>query len=79
MPAEVTMLHPSILPTDWARTAPAGDLVAYFQGHLAHEGGAARRRASAFMDLAERDLVVLSQKRLGPDSYLYLARRTSLA
>ena len=51
----------------------------YFTGNLAvtHDRSGLRHRASEYLALAERGLVILTQRRLGEGRYEYIATRTS--
>ena len=66
-------------PTAWATRAEPGAGITYFTGNLAvaHDRSGLRHRASEWFALAERGLVILTQRRLGEGRYEYIATRTS--
>ena len=66
-------------PTAWATRAEPGAMIVYFTGNLAsaHDSSGLRHRASEWLALAEKGLVLLTQKRLGMGRYEYRATRTT--
>lgn len=74
---------------DWLVDANAGDAVAYYRGHLAHDRCMStpvltideRRRliavANRIMAAHDQGLVIPLQRRVGPHEWLYLAVRAS--
>ncbi|MET0167513.1 MAG: hypothetical protein ABW318_21255 [Vicinamibacterales bacterium] len=66
-------------PTAWATRAEPGARTTYFTGNLAvaHDRSGLRHRASEWFVLAERGLVILTQRRLGEGRYDYIAMRTT--
>ncbi|MDP2359099.1 MAG: hypothetical protein Q8M31_23990 [Beijerinckiaceae bacterium] len=74
---------------DWLVDANAGDAVAYYRGHLAHDRCMStpvltsdeRRRliavANRIMAASDQGLVTPLQRRVGPHEWLYLAVRSS--
>ena len=74
---------------DWLVDAKAGEAVAYYRGHLAHDRCMStpvltsdeRRRlvalANRIMAAHDQGLVIPLQRRVGPHEWLYLAVRAS--
>ena len=66
-------------PADWVAQAIPGARIVYHTGDLGrdryqpHVG----RQACAWMRLADQRLVLLLQKRLGPNRFAYIAERTA--
>ncbi len=68
-------------PAAWAAGVQPGAMIVYFTGNLAcaHHRSDLRRRANEWFVLAERGLVVLTQKRIATGCYEYRATRSSAA
>lgn len=74
---------------DWLVDASAGETIAYYRGHLAHDRCMStpvltsdeRRRliavANRIMAAHDQSLVIPLQRRMGPNEWLYLAVRAS--
>ena len=74
---------------DWLVDAEPGDTIAYYRGHLAYDRdpqqsklGEFRRRklthlADRAMECCERNQVLLVQRRIGKEDWVYLAIRSS--
>ena len=74
---------------DWLVDANAGEAIAYYRGHLAHDRCLStpvltideRRKliavANRIMAASDQGLVIPLQRRMGPNEWLYLAVRAS--
>mgnify|MGYP003133407685 CR=1 FL=1 len=74
---------------EWLLVSSAGDVTEYYTGLLAKDSGpfadklidrpaaTLRELAATVYAAAEEGLILLTQKRLGEDEYVYLATKTS--